>query len=107
MEANLNGEVLEEMTSFKYLKATEVVNWRVESNVSNRVNEGCKLLRIVNKTKTNREMGMKVKSWMYEIIIPAVVYKSELWGMKVTEIESECAWNERFEEYGKCRSIHS
>ena len=36
----------------------------------------------------NRGLGMKVKVLYEKVVVPTVMYGSELWGMKVTETET-------------------
>ena len=51
-----------------------------------RVNEGCKVLGAIKGVMKNRGLGMDVKKVLYEkVIVPTVMYGSELWGMKVSE----------------------
>ena len=51
-----------------------------------RVNEGCKVLGALKGVMKNRGLGMNVKKVLYEkVVVPAVMYGSESWGMKVKE----------------------
>ena len=53
-----------------------------------RVNEGCKVLGALKGVMKNRGLEMNVKTVLYEkVVVPTVMYGSELWGMKVTETE--------------------
>lgn len=82
----LNGELLEEVDQFKYLGSVVAANGGVEADVRQRVNEGCKVLGAVKGVVKNRGLGMNVKRVLYEkVIVPTVMYGSELWGMKVME----------------------
>ena len=82
----LNGEVLEEVDQFKYLGSVIAANGGVEADVRHRVNEGCKVLGAMKGVMKNRGLGMNVKRVLYEkVIMPTVMYGSELWGMKVSE----------------------
>ena len=86
MDVQLNGEKLEEVEHFKYLGATVAVDGGVEMDVSNRVSEGCKMLGGMKKIMKSRGLGMNVKRELYErVIVPTVMYGSELWGMRVAE----------------------
>ena len=52
-----------------------------------RENEGCKALGALKGVMKNRVLGMNVKKVLYEKVdVPTVMYDSESWGMKVTEI---------------------
>ncbi|XP_068245260.1 uncharacterized protein [Palaemon carinicauda] len=81
-----NGELLEEVDQFKYLGFVVVANNEVEADVNQRVNEGCKVLGAVKGMIENRRLGMNVKRVLYEkVVVPTVMYGSELCGMKVTQ----------------------
>ena len=82
----LNGEVLEEVDQFKYLGSMIAASGGVEADVRHRVNEGCKVLGAVKGVMKNRGLGMNVKKVLYEkVIVPTVMYGSELWGLKLSE----------------------
>ena len=86
MNVTLNGEMLEEVDEFKYLGSVVAANGGVEADVRNRVNEGCKALGAMKGVMKCRGLGMNVKRVLYEkVIVPTVMYGSELWGMKVSE----------------------
>ena len=82
----LDGEVLEEVSQFKYLGSVIAADGGVEADVRHRVNEGCKVLGAMNGLMKNRGLEMDVKRVLYEkVVVPTVTYGSELWGMKVSE----------------------
>ena len=82
----LNGEGVEEVDQLKYLGSVIAVNGRVEADVHQRVNEGCKVLGALKGVMENRGLGMNVKKVLYEkVVVLTVMYGSESWGMKVTE----------------------
>ena len=82
----LNGETLEEVDQFKYLGSIIVANGGVEADVGHRVNEGCKVSGALKGVIKNRGLGRNVKKVLYEkVVVPTVMYGSELWGMKETE----------------------
>ena len=82
----LDGEVLEEVSQFKYLGSVIAADGGVEADVRHRVNEGCKVLGAMNGLMKNRGLEMDVKRGLYEkVVVPTVTYGSELWGMKVSE----------------------
>ena len=86
LNVTLNGEVLEEVNQFKYLGSIIDANGGVEADVRHRVNEGCKVLGAMKGVMKNRGLGMNIKKVLYEkVIVPTVMYGSELWGMKVSE----------------------
>ena len=81
----LNRKALEEVDQFKYLGSVIAANGGVEADVCHRVNEGCKVFGAL-KEVMNRGLGMNVKKVLYEkVVVPTVMYGSELWGMEVTE----------------------
>ena len=82
----LNGEALEEVDEFKYLGSVIAANGGVEADVCHRVNEGSKVLGALKGVWKNRGLETNVKKVLYEkVVVPTVMYGSELWGMKVTE----------------------
>ena len=86
LNVTLNGEVLEEVDQFKYLGSVVAANGGVEADVRHRVNEGCKVFGAVKGVMKNRGLGMNVKRVLYEkVVVPTVMYGSEVWGMKVAE----------------------
>ena len=86
LNVTLDGEVLEEVDQFKYLGSVIAADGGVEADVRHRVNEGCKVLGAMKGVMKNRGLGMDVKKVLYEkVIVPTVMYGSELWGMKVSE----------------------
>ena len=63
-----------------------MVEWKAD--VHHRVNEGCKVLGALKGVMKNKGLGMNVKKVFYEkVVVPTVMYGSEAWGMKVTEIQ--------------------
>ncbi|XP_068206360.1 uncharacterized protein [Palaemon carinicauda] len=82
----LNGELLEEVDKFKYLGSVVAANGGVDVDVCQRVNERCKVLWVVRRVIKNRGLEMNVKTILYEkLIVPTVVYRLELCGMKVMD----------------------
>ena len=58
----------------------------MKADVSHTVNEGCKVLGTLKGVMRNKGLGMNVKKVLYEkVIVPTVMYGSELWGMKINE----------------------
>ena len=50
------------------------------------MNEGCKVFGALKGVMKNRGLGMNVKKVLYEkVVVPTVMYGSELWGMNVNE----------------------
>ena len=83
---NVKRVLYEEVDQFKYLGSMIAANGGVEADVRHRVNEGCKVLGAVKGVMKNRGLGINVKRVLYEkVVVPTVMYGSELWGMKVSE----------------------
>ena len=83
----LNGEA-HEVDQLKYLGSVIAANGGVEADVPHRVNEGCKVLGALKGVMKNRGLGMNIKKVLYEkVVVPTVMYGSESWSMKVTEIQ--------------------
>ena len=86
MDVRLNGEVLEEVKSFKYLGAVLSTDGRTEMDVKSRINEGRKCLGSLRGVLKNRHLGMRAKNQLYEgVIVPTVVYGAETWSTRVVE----------------------
>ena len=82
----LNGEMLEEVGSFKYLGSCVAANGGVEEDVRQRLNEGCKVMGVLNGLFKCRALHKAVKKSLYErVVVPTVLYGSETWGLKVNE----------------------
>ena len=86
LNVTLNGEALEAVDQFKYLGSVIHASGGVEADVSHRVNEGCKVLGALKGVMKNRTLDMNIKKVLYEkVVVPTVMYGSELWGLKVSE----------------------
>ena len=86
MDVRLNGEVLEEVSSFKYLGCQIASDGRVEQDVRSRVTEGRRCLGTVKGIFRNRHLGMRAKRQVYEgVIVPTVLYGAESWSTRVVE----------------------
>ena len=82
----LNGIRLEEVECFKYLGSTVTTTGGVDEDVRQRVNEGCKVLGVMNGLFKCRTIGMDAKRSLYEsVVVPTVLYGSECWGLKANE----------------------
>ena len=86
LQVCLNGEVLEEVESFKYLGSNVAASGGVEDEVKHRVNEGCKALGALKKVMNGRSVSMGVKRSLYQsVVMPTVLYGAETWGTRVAE----------------------
>ena len=86
MNVVLNGEVLEEVESFKYLGSHVSVDGRIDVEVKHRMNEVCKVLGGMHQVFRNRALGMNAKKRLYEgLVVPTALYGAETWNMGVAE----------------------
>ena len=82
LNVRLNGEVLEEVDSFKYLGSVISKNGGVSVDVRQRVSEGASAYGAMKSIWREREVGMRVKKSLYEsIVVPTVMYGGESWGL--------------------------
>ena len=80
MDLSLNGELLEEVDSFKYLGSIVGKNGDVVEGVISRVNEGAKVSGALSKIWRVGSFGIGVKRMMYErIVVPTVISGAEAW----------------------------
>lgn len=71
----LNREIVGEVESLKYLEAIIQADKGVESDVSDRMNEGCILLGGFKNIMKNREIKIEVKRKLHErILVPTGMY---------------------------------
>ena len=86
LDVRLNGEVLEEVESFKYLGSVISKGGGVSEDVSQRVNAGAAAYGAMKSIWREKEVGMRVKKGLYEsIIVPTVMYGGESWGLRKKE----------------------
>ena len=86
LDVRLNGEVLEEVGSFKYLGSVISKGGGVSEDVSQRVNAGAAAYGAMKSIWREKEVGMRVKKGLYEsIIVPTVMYGGESWGLRKKE----------------------
>ena len=89
LNLSLNGKILEEVHSFKYLGATVSENGGVGSDVRERVNQGAKVIGAMKGVWKERALSTRVKRAMYEgIVVPTVLYGAETWGLNKKERKS-------------------
>ena len=86
LDLSLNGEMLEEVDSFKYLGSIVSKNGGVVEDVISRVNEGAKVSGALSRIWKVGSFGMGIKRMMYErIVVPTVIYGAEAWWLKERE----------------------
>ena len=97
MHEILNGELLEEVDCFKYLRSQVATDGRCERNVVHRMNEGYRAWGALKSVLNNRGLGLKAKKCLYEgVIVPTALYGAEARGMrsaerrKVNVLEMKC-----------------
>ena len=99
MHVILNGEPLEEVDCFKYLRSQVAADGRYERDVVDRMN-GYRAWGALKSVLSNRGLEIKAKKCLNEgVIVPTVLYGAEAWGMRsaerrkvnVLEKESECS----------------
>lgn len=72
MNVRLNGELLEEVESFKYLRPHVVVNGRVKMEVGNQANEASKCMSAIKNVLRNRALGMNANRRLYEGVVVSI-----------------------------------
>ncbi len=84
LDVRLDGEVLEEVESFKYLGSYAAVNGRVNVEVGHRVKAVSKCgMKIV---LLNRALGMNAKRKLYQgVVVPTALYGTETWNVREAE----------------------
>ena len=83
LDLSLNGEMLEEVGSFKYLGSTVSKNGGVVEDVISRVNEGAKVSGALSKIWRVGSFGIGVKRMMHErIVVPTVIFGAEAWWLR-------------------------
>ena len=86
LRVRLNGELLEEVESFKYLGSVISKDAGVSMDVRQRVNEGAAAYGAMKSIWRVKEVGMNAKRTLYEsVIVPTVIYGGESWGLTVKE----------------------
>ena len=86
LNVKLNGDLLEEVESFKYLGSHIAVGGGVETEVNFRVKEASKCLGGMKRVMRNRYLGMDAKRRLYEgVIVPTVLYGAETWNVRKEE----------------------
>ena len=86
VKIQLNGEILEEVNSFRYLGSMVSRGSGVHVDVKHKIMQGRAVCGALRRVWTNRKLGMDVKKVLYEgIVVPTVLYGGETWGLKVTE----------------------
>ena len=80
LDLNLNGEILEEVDSFKYLGSIVSKNGGVVEDMMGRVNEGAKASGAMSRIWKVGTFGIGVKRMMYKrmmyerIVVPTELY---------------------------------
>ena len=86
MNVRLNGDVLKEVESFKYLGSVISRGGGVSKDVRQRTSEGAVAYGAMRSIWRERKVGMRVKCALYEsIVVPKGTYAAESWGLRVEE----------------------
>ncbi len=86
MDVRLDGEMLEEVKSFKYLGSHVAVNWRVNVEIGHRVKETSKCMGGMKSMLHNRALGMNAKRRLCEgVVVPTALYGAETWNIRESE----------------------
>ena len=100
LNVRLNGEVLEEVETFKYLGSVIGKGTGVSKDVRQRVSDGAAAYGAMKSVWRVKEVGMRVKKALYEsIVVPTVLYGGESWGLrredrdKLNVMEMNCLRN--------------
>ena len=104
MHVILNGDTLEEVDCFKYLRSQVAADGGSERDVVHRMNEGYRAWGSLKSVLCNRGLGIKAKKYLYAgVIVPPALYGAEAWGMrstkrrKVNVLEMKFGWSVRME----------
>ena len=86
MYVRLNGEPLEEVDCFNYLRPQVAANGVCMRDVVHRMNEGYKAWEALKSVLSNRGLGINAKKCIIEgVIVPTTLYEAEAWGMRSAE----------------------
>jgi len=86
MNVVLKGQVLEEVNMFKYLGSNVSANGGCENEVVYRLNEGAKVLGVVNRVVRSMNVSLGAKRCLYErVVVPTVLYGAETWALRESE----------------------
>ena len=88
LNVRLNGDVLEEVESFKYLGSVISRGGGVSVDVRQRMSDGAAAYGAMKSIWRVKEVGVRVKRALYEsIVVPKVLYGAESWGLRSEERE--------------------
>ena len=87
MHVTLNGEPLEEVDCFKYLRSQVAADEACERDVIHRMNEGYRAWGELKSVLSNSGLEINAKKCLYEgvILVPTALYGAEAWGMRSAE----------------------
>jgi len=108
-EVWLNNQVMENVSSFKYLGSMMSKEGSIEDDVHERVQQGKKVAGTLNAVIRNRAVSMEVKKSLHDsVVIPTLTYrsgalallgrhKSRLRGVEMSYLRSACGvtWRDR------------
>ena len=86
MHLILNGEPLEEVDCFKYLRSHMAADGGCERDVVHRMNKGYSAWGALKSVLSNRGLGIKAKKCLYKgVIVLTTLYGAKAWGMRSAE----------------------
>ena len=78
----LNGQVMENVSSFKYLGSVMSKDGSIEDEVGERVQQGRRVVGTLKAVTRNRMVSMEAKKSLHDsVLIPTLTYGSETWTM--------------------------
>ncbi|MCP4337615.1 MAG: reverse transcriptase family protein, partial [Desulfobulbaceae bacterium] len=108
-EVRLNGQVMANVSSFKYLGSVMSKDGGLEDEMQERVQQGKRVVGTLKSVTRNRAMSMEVKKTLHDsVVIPTLTYGSEAWtmtgrhksrvrGVEMSYLRSACGvtWRDR------------
>ncbi len=86
LDVGLDGEMLEEVESFKYLGSHVAINVRVDVEVGHRVKKASKCMGGMKSVLRIRGLGMNAKRKFYEgVVVPTALYGSDTLNVRKSE----------------------
>ena len=82
-DANIQGENLERVNTFKYLGATLAENGDLDAEMTHRIQSGWKNWKRISGILCDRRISLRVKGKVYKKVVgPAMMYGAETWAVK-------------------------
>ena len=82
-DINIQGDNLERMNTFKYLRATLAENGDLDTEMTHRIQSGWKNWKRISGILCDRRISFRVKGKVYQTVVRlAMMYGAETWAMK-------------------------